>query len=488
VADFADQLLAELDAATAWPLPRECEAHRAVLRGRALRKGEGEALKAMHTAWGVDRDYVPDPLAKRIAFGFADFLFADEVEITDSNEDEQAQAELDALVEANRMASGLHRTERCIISEGERYGKWHVNRAVAAVPLLTWSSRLTVVPLFYGERLLAAAFVTERAREMDRNPEGIYDSEMPAIVWRHAEIHTAGRVVNVLYRGDPDTLGVRKPLTEQAATAGYADEWVHGLPMLAFRVVNDLDDDDTLGVSEYEQVESLLLALNEAVTIASENARLTGQDRIFAAGKLRQIDGSFDASLQVYEVDTNPATTLGESPSNPSIYGVEKRYDAEPLWLHITSLVKTIVSRVGLVPQWIGQQVDGHGAAESGVARRLVFLPTTLAANGKIREWQDTLPGQLHNALRIIALPVPQGGFGRGQAPELPPTVEFTDPLPSDTGEVTLDVTTAVAGEVMSRRTAVRTLHPEWSEAQWDAELDEINNDIGGAAGAPPVA
>jgi hypothetical protein len=259
--------------------------------------------------------------------------------------------------------------------------------------------------------------------------------------------------------------------------------------MLAGRIVNDLDDDDTLGVSEYEQIESMLLALNRAMTISVENCDLTGQDRIFVAGKFRQVDGSFDASMQVYELDTNPATTLGESPTSPPIFGVEKHYDAEPLWLHISNLVKTIVRSVGLVPQWIGEQVDGQ--AESGTAVRLRFIPTTNAAKGKTREWMDQLPHIMWLMLRVIALPtgegVGRGGFGRGTAPDVPPTVQFSDPLPADNGEVTLDVTTAVAGEVMSRRTGVKTLHPSWSPEDVDEELDAIREDVGQSAPAPAV-
>lgn len=496
--DFAEQLVAELDEAECWPLNREREAHRKVRKGIALRKGQAEHLRALHgqhggQRWREERDYVCDPLAKRIAFGFADFLFADEPAITapiaDGQEgDEATQAELDAIIEANRLGSSLHRAERGVVSEGERYWKLHVNTGVAAVPLLTWSSRLTTVPLFYGDRLLAAAFVTERAREIAKGEDGYLDSTLPAIVWRHVEVHADGRVLNLLYRGSDELLGTREPLEARRETTDLNPDWAHGLPMLAGRVVNDLDDDDTLGVSEYDQIESMLLALNRAMTISVENCDLTGQDRIFVAGKFRQLDGNFDASMQIYELDPNEETELGAGGSSPSIFGVEKHYDAEPLWLHIGNLVKAIVRSVGLVPQWIGEQADGQ--AESGTAVRLRFIPTTNAAKGKTREWMDTLPRMLSLMLQVIALPVAAGGFGRGKAPEIEPSVQFGDPLPADNGEVTVDVTTAVAGEVMSRRTGVKVLHPSWSDDQVDEELDEIREDTGQAEPTewpPPV-
>lgn len=465
--DFADQLILELDAATEWPLRREQHARRQVAEGRALRKLNRDWLRTM-AGWDQDREYVADPLARRIAAGFADFLFAAEPRFTTDGDQEL----LEETLTGNQMPARLHRAARTVVSEGEAWWKLHVNLATAKVPLVSWCSRLDVVPLFDGDRVLAAAFVTERARRMESVTIGD-EVEECEVVYRHAEVHGPGRVVNVLYRGTADTLGGRVSLDRVPATAGYAEVWEHGLPILAGRVVNDLDDDDTLGVSEYEAVRDLLLALNEAMTISAENARLTGQDRIFVAGKFRQQDGTFDASLQVFEVEGHDQT-LGEG-GPTSIYGVEKHYDAEPLWLHIRNLVKTAVSRVGLVPQWIGEDVDGQ--AKSGTAIRLEFLPTTNAAKGKLREWGTVLPELVHRMLLVAELPIEQGGLGRGPAPEEPPAVEFGDPLPVDEQEQTDTDATAVTAGIKSRRTAIRDRHPDWSDEQVQDELDEIRAD-----------
>jgi hypothetical protein len=491
--DFADTLIDELDESDKWPLPREAYARGMAAEGRALRKGDREWLKQMHR-WDRDRDYVVDSLAKRIAFGWADFLFAEDVTITAAGDDEPegggegqgqkagagntkrdvAQLEIDTTIETTRMPALLHRAERVVVSEGEAYWKLHVNRAVADTALLTWCSRLDTVPLFYGDRLLALAFVTERHYEIETVEQQQGEPEQRKVIYRHAEIHTEGRVVNVLYRGDEEHLGDRVKLDDITQTAGYAEEWKHGLPMLAGRVVNDLDDDDTFGVGEYASVVDLLLALNEAMTIAVENARLTGKDRIFSAGRFMQSDGSFDASLEVFQVETDGAT-LGEGDSKPPVVAIEKHYDAVPLWLHITNLVKTICNRVGLVPQWIGEDVEGHG--ETGLAIRLRFIPTVNAAKGKTREWAHVLPLIMDLMLRVASLPIEQGGFGREVAQDEPPAVEFADPIPADQSRDLLDVSAAVVSEVMSRRTAIKTLHPEWSDEQVDDELQLITKD-----------
>jgi hypothetical protein len=428
-------------------------------------------------------------LARRIAFGFADFLFAEDTEIVADATDGADQDELDHFAEINKLQAKLHRMERVNVSEGEVWWKLHTNLAVADTPLLTFNSRCDVVPLFYGDRVLAAGFVTEVGRETVEVEEGRptqpsysygrqgqqNDVATEERVWRWIEIHTDGRVLNVLYQGTEGRLGERKELTARQETAGLNEELVHGQAMWAGRIVNDLDDDDALGVSEYEAVEELLLALNEALTISVENARLTGQDRIFVAGRFTQPDGSFDASLQVFQVEQEGGT-LGEDGSRLPIMGIEKVYQAEPLWLHISKLVRTILTRVGLVPEFIGEDDGGQGTT-TAPAMRLRLVPTTNAAKGKAREWKAELPLILQRALAIVAMPTAKGGMGRPVSSQEPPAIELADPIPQDDVSLVTNVAAAVAAEVMSRETGIGELHPDWSEEQVAEELAKIRDD-----------
>lgn len=478
--DFADQLILELDAAPEWPLPRERHAITQALDGRAIRKGDADDLKRL-AGFDFDRRLYVDPLGRRIAFGFADFLFSEPTELKAPAE--AAQGELDAFADTNSLQARLHRAARVSVSEGEVWWKLHTNAAVADTAMVRFCSRRDVVPLLDGDMVLAAAFVTEKGRERveaEQDEAGVQE-----IVYRHAEVHTNGRVVNVLYRGTAQTLGRRVELTARPETAMLAETLEHGLPMWAGRIVNDLDDDDTMGVSEYESVGDLLIALSEAVTIGVENARLTGQDRVMVAGKLRQADGSFDASMQVFETETEGGT-LGETPGSPPILAIEKKYDAEPLWMHIKQLVHTILSRVGLVVQLIGQ--DEGGKAETGTAIRLRFMPTQQASKGKVREFRNGIATFTALALAIAGLEQSLGGFGRtipGDALSELPAVEFGNPIPVDEHERTNDLAVAVTGEIMSRETAVREQHEDWSEEQVQDELKRIREDLGAAPVVP---
>lgn len=478
VADAAQQLIDELKGAPSWPLPREAAPLKLVRQRRALRRSDKPTLKAM-TGWDADRDYLVAPMPKTISRTYADFLYGEAPTVTASTEGEQD--DLDDLIEENRFFSGIKRGVRLQSSEGEAFWKIHVNAMVMEAPLIEWCSRLLATPLYYGEKLRAVAFVSEVARSSGV-PSDDDDANPNEIVYRHAEVHCNKRVVNLLFRGSDDMLGEEIELTEQAATATLPEEWNHGLPMLAGRVINDVDEDVTLGESDYDQVMDLLLALNEALTISAENARLTGKDRIFSAGRILQEDGSFDASLDVFQVEGN-MSELSEDGGGPPIVAVEKRYDAVALWTHFGKLKAEALSGAGIVVQLVGEdmQTNGNGANDSGVAIRLRYLPTVNAALGKAREWDTALPMILDLALQVAALPASNGeapgGFGwtyKGKAPK----VKRAEPLPTDETELVARTAQAVTAEIMSRREAIKRLNPEWDDVQVDDELTQILEEI----------
>ncbi len=481
--DYADVLLEELDNSDTWPLPREKHVLERVAQRRALRQGDKQILKQLAN-WDTRserlfvgkgaREYIADPLPRRIAAGFADFLFGEDPEIRAAAEGDQAWH--DQIAEVNELPSELHTAEQVCVSEGETWWKIYVDRDVAPAPLIQFASRLATVPLLRGGRLLACAFVTVVACEGEGDAE---------VVWRHVEAHARGRAVNRLYRGTPSWLGVRAGLDVRPELAGLPDEWPHGLEMLAGRILNERGGHD-LGVSDYDQVQDLLLALNEARTIGAENTRLTAKKRVFMAGSVIAPDQDGDPSAPVDDdviIVEADGGALGEG-GKPPITEVEYSYDAAPLIAHTRELEATILSRVGLVPQFVGAQVDGQ--AESGTAIRLRFLPTINTAKGKARAWDDQLPRILTLAALVDQLPEEQGGYGRDyQAAAEQPAVVRPEPIPTDETETTVNAAAATTAEIQSRRTSVRQLHPDWTDEQVSEELALIAGDI--EAGLPPA-
>lgn len=489
MADHAEQLIAEL-AYAPWPLPREAEARELVSRRRAFRTQDKEALSSFADWNDPERKYLADPLPKQIAKAHSDFLYGEEP--TYSLKIKAEQEHLDEILEENTYTAKLRRAARQVVSEGERWWKLHVNPEIAQVPLIDWHSRLDVVPLFYGERILACAFVTEVCRETLNEEDA---ASATTSVWRHFEVHIKGRVENVLFRGTEDSIGEQVSLELQPSTEDLAPVWQHDLPMLAGRVVNDIDEDAYLGESDYDQIEDFFLMLNEGITIASENARLTGKDRVFVDGRFIREDGSLDSGVEVFRRESDGGT-LGDADSRPPVVAIEKHYDSEALWFHIVKVTTVALSRAGIVAQLVGEDTDKTGQGDSGVSIRLKFLPTTNASEGKGAEWDAENPKILRCMMLLSALaPSTQegipGGFGKPYSDTDAPGVERADTLPADETERVTRTATAVTAEIKSRWQGIKDLNPEWTDAEVDAEYARIRDEVGMDDGAeddqPPV-
>lgn len=469
--DFSEQLIDEL-AGASWPLDREVEVRRTVERRRAFRKRDKAQLQVFANWHDTERAYLADPLPKQIAKTHADFLFGEAPTFKLEKDDEQAH--LDEIIGENSYVAKLRRAARQSVSEGETWWRVHVNPLIAEVPLIDWYSRLEVVPLFYGDRLLACAFVSEVLREAPVN------EETPAAVWRHFEIHAQGVVVNVLFRGTDETVGEEKPIEDLEQTEHLPLKWEHGGPMLAGRVINDADEDAYLGESDYDQVDDYFLALNEALTISAENARLTGKDRVFVAGHLTQEDGGFNAGVEIFRQESDGGE-LGASDGKPPVVAVEKHYDSEALWFHILKLTLVALSRCGIVAQLVGEDTEGKGSDSTGVAIRLRYLPTINASEGKGTEWDDGNQEATHALLWVSALPpsteegVP-GGFGKPYA-GTPPAIERADVLPADETELINRNAVAVSASIRSLQVAIEDQHPGWTVEQVEKEIDRIRED-----------
>jgi len=475
-------------------LKRERHAIARVQRRRAFYEQDESVIRSLAN-WDIrsqtlfvgdsPRQYIIDPLASRIAEGYGDFLFGEDVEIepaaVDGVEAANDHAFLESIIDENHLEAELWTAETRCISEGEVWWHVYVDREVADVPLVEWVSRTSVTPLYRGNRLLACAFVTCVAEVGEGSDERYY---------RLAEIHADGIVVNALYIGTRDKLGQRVELTALPLTESLLPEWMTGLPILAGVVKNGFNIRGNLGFSEYDRIESLLLELNEARTIGSENARLTAKKRLFANSSILATDSSGGNAFPVGEdiiLTDAGGGPIGGGSDKPPVTAVEYSFDALPLIAHTQEVERTILSRVGLVPQFIGTDVQGQ--ADSGTALRLRFLPTVNAARAKSREWESKLPLIMMLAMLVDQMPLEMGGFGREYfTAGLRPSVKLGSVLPTDDAELVRNTSLAVSSEIMSRETAIAEQHPEWDKAAVIEEIDRIQTDLSGAPVVLPPA
>jgi hypothetical protein len=347
----------------------------------------------------------------------------------------------------------------------------YTDQLVSDRPIIQFVSRQDVVALWRGRTPVAIAFISTMSETTGR------------VVRRLLEVHEPGRLINRLYQGTPETLGAPVALSKEPALVDLPDEWRHGLAvMLAGRIINKPAlGFSNLGRSDYQGCEHMFLALNEASTIGVENARLTAKKRLFVDRKYLDARGDMPAGADVFLLDNKD---FGDGEKS-GVFAIEYSFDADQLIQYQRDLVDRIITRAGLVAQWVGASVDGR--AETGTALRVRMVPAILATHGKALHFQKGMKDALLACQLVDALPQQSGGFERpyanaGEAP----SVELTDPIPPDAVEDSQRLATLSAAELQSRRRSVSELHPDLTPEQVDEELALIEQDTQSVFAAVP--
>lgn len=463
-----DAFQRELEAQGAWPPKRERKMRDDLKVYRALRESDRAVLRGCHAGgWEAERKYIVDPLAERIPGAFADLIYGEAPTFTAAATSDQDH--LDEMVQANGLVDQFQ--EGVGISSGEGSAWWRVVADRSLVyPSIEFHSRLAVVPSFAGRQLRAVAFF----EELERPPT---DREDEKSVWWYVAIEGRGATRNLLFRADDRSSGLGKsmPLTSHYFTVDLPEEWNHGLDVILAGYVPNVNGGGrsgsgrTVGRSDYTGVKDLLLELNEAATIGSENMGLTAKKRVVLTPEYLDAEGNFPAG-----VDVLLASNTDRDPDDPTkgLVQLEWSFDAAPLVQWIEHTEEKALTRARVAPQLVGRNTE---SAQTGPAFRARLLDSLLAAGGKARPWDTEGPKMLEAAQLVDSLPIDRGGFGRpwAKAGEAP-AVERASALPVDEREEAERVVTEVGGEVLSRRTAVEERHPEWDEVRVDKEMAQI--------------
>lgn len=477
---YAWQLISQLEAGAIPIDPHGDESLKKIIKWQAFRQSKREWL-ALHVRWAPMRPYKVDSLPKRISVAFGDFLFGHDPVFTAANPKDTES--LNAIIDENKLPSFLRRAADRSSAEGEVWWRLRVDKSTSEYPMIDWWSRLEVRPMFSGYKLVAVAFVVDYGT----NSAGR---------WRLLEVHEDGAVYNRLYlcpaigenatfnKNDANAperkLGDNVSLASRPDTASIVDEFRHGLPgMLAGRVVNELYDDCTIGVSDYDGIEDMFLDLNEAHAIDAENFRLAGKKRAIMPRRYanqRQASGAalVDASEDIlFSEDDSDEMDSTDGPFKI----LEYTYDSAGSLARKADLMTTALTRVGLALQVVDANADAAKgvAAVSGVALRIKLMPTIAAADGKAREWVDGMPYMLRQAIKLDALDIGAGGFGRDYTdPDGLPVMVLADPIPPDPGELATRHAAMVVAKIESMETAIEDLNPDWSPERMQLEIERI--------------
>lgn len=481
---YLQKLMQELENSREWPIDRESRYRRDLRLYQALRESEHRELTPIWY-WDTEgwihmhREWILDPLAERIPEVWAEMLFGEEPELSPAVKADQDQ--LDSFLDLNDFFSQLQWAEQLASSEGEAWARLVSDPELGATRL-EWHSRLQVVPYFVGRQLRAVAFYEcyDDDSSGDYNNSSYSNSARDNREWVYVEYHCDGWIANRLYYHECGKgLGNPVPLTERDETAELRADWMHGLPMLAQRFVNELRGDWRCGRSDYKGIASLLLALNEVANIGQSNLRLTGKQRAVIPERFLTAWGDLPQGEEIIiatEVDTDPDKIKNEFAQ------IVFEFNADQLKTYKDDLVDTILTRSRIAPPLVGKGID---SAQTGPALRARLLDSVLAAQDKGKEWDDKLPGLIQLCARLEKIPVAQGGLGKSWSQvEKPPVIKRQTSLPQDEESVARIVVMETTAGLLSRRTAIARANPTWSDQRIDDELNQIKTE---AKDLPPV-
>lgn len=446
----------------AWP-PKNEQPYRARIDDcRAIRSSDASKLRP--TGWGEgfdgrSRDYIIDPLGERIPYVWADLLFGEDPVISPVGKTDRDR--MDEMVNANMLPSELHRAEWICSSEGEVWYRIHPDDMMGHASI-EFHSRYTVVPQWAGKVPGAVAFVSEIA----------WDGKA---VYRYVEIHGAGLMWRLLYKGTEDgtKLGQQVSLSDRPETKDWEPEYQHKGDILAGRILNKIGVDRKFGVSDYSGLGDLLLALNEITTIGQENARLTAKQRAIIPQRFLNMFGNLPRSAEILiatDVDQDPDKIKND------VAMIEFEFDATALIAYTEHITDRVLTRARVAPQLVGRHTEG---AQTGPALRARLVDSELAAQGKGKFWDDEGPVFLQKMIAVerdyhsIAWTQPKGK----KAQEKLPSFKRSNAIPEDPEARSRRLAVSVNADFLSRRTAIAQDHPEWDDDRVQEEMDQIEKE-----------
>lgn len=412
------------------------------------------------------------PLAGDIAATSADLLFSEspKVFIPEAHEEKapddakRTQARLEEIVEETGLANRLLEAAESAAALGGVYLKPVWDRAVSNYPMLGVAQADAAIPEFRWGVLTAVTFW-----RVVNLPQATTDN----VVFRHLERHEPGVILHGLYRGSRTQLGRRVALTESQETADLQD--VIRLPFegIAARYVPNMRPNRkfrrlSIGQSDFSGSEGLMDALDEVYTSWVRDIRL-GKGRILAPEEFleRRADGSFR-----FDVDNEVFTPLDMPPGDgKAIDSVQFEIRTEEHQNTALALIERIVSSAGYSPQSFGLSIEGR--AESGTALRVRERKSLTTRGKKERYFRPAVADVLE-----MMLAIDRAEFSSGIT-LYRPRIDIEDSVTPDISETAKAVEALSRAAAASKAVLVRMQHPDWTDAEVKAEVDEIMREQG---------
>lgn len=430
---------------------------------------------------GEKRTRLHVPIASDIAQTSASLLFAKAPELKttlDGAQGKANQAWLDELIEDGFHTRLLEGAEICSALGG-------------VIPRIVWDTSVSDKPWI---QFIPADMAV---------PQFAYDKLKAVTFWRvlgddgsdvvrHLELHVPqqNRIIHGVYQGDQSDLGEIVPYTDWPAEVrqlGDLDEATLVLPDLPFdastcvyipnlrpnKVWRDLGPQAwPLGRSDYCGIEPLMDALDETYSSWMRDVRLAKMRLIVPPEFLDNIGRGKGAVADTEREVFSPLNFLhdsgdGKSGITANQFAIRWREYSETC----QDLVNRIVQEAGYSPQTFGDYQGNAPTATEIEARERTSL---LTRQKKIRYWRPAMADIIYSLMCVA-----REYFGVTAIEPERPEIVWTQVALPDEQALAQTVQTLAQAEAASKKTLVAMAHPDWSEEEVMAEVNQIRAEIG---------
>lgn len=453
----------------------------------ANRSLTGRTKRAWNAFWGKlpattnppKRLHVP--VAADLGRIAASTLLSEPVTFTAADGENKAIAELcdDVLNTDDNYSRMLVAAESASMLSGV-YGRIVWDREVSDHTWIDYVDADRAIPEFRWGKLVGCTFWTELESDSDN------------VVYRHVEYYGKGYIEHGLYKGTRDKIGQVEPLTEHPDTADLANHiadgnriTVGGVDELLVEYFPNMRPNPLwrnepalrhLGRSDLTiDVIRLLDAIDETWSSWMRDLDL-GKARIIVSESMLTIRGpgrgtTFDTDQSIYSPVGGVFIKDGEE--SQLIQAEQFEIRVEEHRATFEALLRQVLGRVGYSPLTFGLSDEvAATATEVGAKER----DTNRTRDAKIRLWSGL------SRLATTQLRIDAALFG-GQAPSEPIKVEWPDTNQATPRELAETTQLLHGAQAASTKTRVQINHPDWDDAQIDAEVALIEGEKN-----PPIA
>lgn len=304
--------------------------------------------------------------------------------------------------------------------------------------------------------------------------------------FRHVERYELGKITHLLFLKDKTDEWNSISLDAHPETAAFVETPEIELPAgmgdrLAIKgVMNRRPRKKRIGgAADTEGSEDVLAGIDEAITSLMRDVRLSKSRVIVDESMLQRsaeaLGGvSFDTTAEIFA----PLNIGGSAAKSTATNGIEVIHFPIRVEAHLETareLTRKVVAAAGFAPESLIS--DQSSLPEAAAARRLREAPSLRTTARKARRWKPVIAEAMSDLLIINAWLSEDGEDTQQegqqiQQPEI--DVSLGSSISPDISELITTVGQAKVAGIVSLKTSVQMLHPDWDDVQIDAEVEAI--------------